>query len=166
MVFAPHPRLRFATLGAVCAFVGVGCGDQTSSSELLSGGPDAFRDRLVDLRGTPVVVNQWASWCGPCRTEFPFLKAQAIRRRGQVAFLGVNARDTSDDAARFLRSEPVPFPHFADPDARISRIFRGGRAWPTTAFYNGKGELVFTHQGAYRDEEALARDIERYAVDG
>ena len=134
-------------------------------NQLLAGGPDQFDAWIRALRGHPVVVNQWASWCGPCRFEFPFFERQADALEGRVAFLGVNSKDGRDAAAAFLRRNPVPFPHFSDPDANVARRFRGGRSWPTTAFYRASGELAFTHQGSYASEEDLAADIKRYALD-
>ena len=134
--------------------------------ELLDGGPEAFNARLAELRGHPVVVNQWASWCGPCRYEFPFFQRQAEKYDGRVAFLGVDSRDSRDAAAAFLKKYPVPFPHFYDKDTRIARLFRGGRAWPTTAFYDASGRLAYTHMGAYPDEARLEADIRKYALDG
>lgn len=144
------------------------CGDGTprGGEGIRGGGVAAFKKHLASLNGTPVVVNQWASWCAPCRQEFPYFRNQARERGGEVAFVGVNSMDSTDDAADFLRESPLPFPQFADPDADVARVFRGGRAWPTTAFYDAGGKLVFTHQGAYRSESDLAADIERYAVDG
>ena len=139
---------------------------EAEAGQLLDGGPDAFRARLAELRGHPVVVNQWASWCGPCRFEFPFFRDQAEKLNGRVAFVGVNSQDNRSDASDFLKELPVPFPHFYDRDASVARVFRGGRSWPTTAFYNARGELVFTHQGAYATEAKLAEDIRRYALDG
>ena len=112
------------------------------------------------------MVNQWASWCGPCRYEFPFFERQARALGDEVAFLGVDSKDGRDSARSFLRRHPVPFPHFFDEDASIARRFRGGRAWPTTAFYNARGTLVYTHQGGYANEQDLAADIRRYALDG
>jgi thiol-disulfide isomerase/thioredoxin len=137
-----------------------------SADGLLDGGTDAFRAKLAELRGTPVVVNQWASWCGPCRFEFPFFRSETERLKGKVAFLGVNSRDSRAAAVEFLDSHPVPFEHFYDKDASIARVFRGGRSWPTTAFYNARGELTFVHQGAYASRAKLAEEIERYALDG
>ncbi len=137
---------------------------KAQENRLLDGEPEAFRERLAQLRGHPVVVNQWASWCGPCRLEFPFFRDQARKLEGQVAFLGVNSKDSREEAAAFLEQLPVPFPHYYDPDASIARVFRGGRSWPTTAFYDAKGELAFTHQGQYRSEADLAADIRRYAL--
>jgi cytochrome c biogenesis protein CcmG, thiol:disulfide interchange protein DsbE len=137
---------------------------RAEAGRLLDGGPGAFRARLVELRGHPVVVNHWASWCDPCRFEFPFFRDQADKLKGRVAFLGVNSEDSRSDASAFLKELPVPFPHFYDRDATVARVFRGGRAWPTTAFYNTQGRLVFTHQGAYATEAKLAEDIQEYAL--
>ena len=138
---------------------------EAQANQLLDGGPSAFEDRLGQLRGVPVVVNQWASWCDPCRFEFPFFQRQARKHRGTVAFLGVDSQDSRDDAEDFLKEFPVPFPHYHDKDASIARLFDGGRAWPTTAFYNSKGELTRTHFGAYATEAKLEEDIRRYALD-
>jgi thiol-disulfide isomerase/thioredoxin len=139
---------------------------ESQANQLLDGGPGAFKGRLAELRGVPVVVNQWASWCGPCRFEFPFFERQAKKHRGRVAFLGVDSQDSRDDAEEFLEEFRVPFPHYYDKDASIARLFEGGRAWPTTAFYNAQGELTQTHLGAYATEAKLEADIRRYALDG
>lgn len=136
------------------------------SNALLDGGPAAFTARLADLRGAPVVVNQWASWCGPCRYEFPFFQRLAKRYGARVAFLGVNSQDSRSDAEAFLKKFPVPYPHFYDQDASVARVFRGGRAWPTTAFYDARGRLAYTHIGAYATQAKLDEDIRRYALHG
>jgi cytochrome c biogenesis protein CcmG/thiol:disulfide interchange protein DsbE len=139
---------------------------RAQANRLLDGGPEAFERRLRELRGHPVVVNQWASWCGPCRFEFPFFQRLARKYEGRVAFLGVDSQDARGDAADFLRELPVPFPSYYDKDASIARLFGGGRAWPTTAFYDGDGQLTRTHLGAYASEAKLDEDIRRYALDG
>jgi len=141
-------------------------GVKAQANKLLDGGPDAFKARLEDLRGHPVVVNQWASWCGPCRFEFPFFQRQADRYEGRVAFLGVNSQDNRDSATDFLEDFPVPYPHYFDPDGSVARVFRGGRAFPTTAFYDASGELVYTHIGGYASEAKLEEEVRRYALDG
>ena len=134
------------------------------ASRLVGGGTAAFQRQLRALRGTPVVVNQWASWCGPCRFEFPFFASAARSYRGRAAFLGVNSQDSRDDARRFLRQHPVPYPSFYDPDVSVARSFRGGTAWPTTAFYDRAGKRVYTHPGAYASRGALDQDVRRYAL--
>ena len=139
---------------------------RSDANQLLDGGADAFRARLASLRGHPVVVNQWASWCGPCQYEFPFFERLARRYGDRVAFLGVDSKDSRPAARRFLARHPVPFPHYFDPEGSVARVFRGGRAFPTTAFYDAAGRLVNTHSGAYASEAKLDDDIRRYALDG
>ena len=139
---------------------------ERQAGQLLDGGTDAFEAHVAKLRGHPVVVNQWASWCGPCRYEFPFFQRLAAKYAGRVAFLGVNSQDSRGDAEAFLREFPVPFPHYYDKDTSIARLFGGGRAWPTTAFYDKAGEVVETHLGAYASEAKLDEDIRRYALGG
>jgi thiol-disulfide isomerase/thioredoxin len=136
------------------------------ANRLLGGGTGAFEARLASLRGTPVVVNQWASWCGPCRYEFPFFQRLARRYASRVAFLGVDSQDARSAAKAFLRQLPVPYPHYFDPDTKIARLFRGGQAWPTTAFYSAAGALAYTHIGAYASQAKLDADIRRYALHG
>ena len=133
------------------------------ASRLLGGGADAFRERLSELRGYPVVVNKWASWCPPCRSEFPLFQRQAIERGKEVAFLGVNSNDNREDARRFLRDFPVSYPSYEDPDLAVASVFQGQLAFPTTAFYDSNGELAYVRQGAYATEADLADEIERYA---
>jgi cytochrome c biogenesis protein CcmG, thiol:disulfide interchange protein DsbE len=133
------------------------------ANELVGGGTEAFERRIESLRGTPVVVNKWASWCAPCRAEFPHFQRQARRRGREVAFIGVNSLDNSDEAREFLARFPLPYPSFEDGDGRISQEFRGNLAFPTTAFYDSEGELNYVKQGQYRTEADLVRDIERYA---
>jgi cytochrome c biogenesis protein CcmG/thiol:disulfide interchange protein DsbE len=132
------------------------------ANRLLEGGTDAFEARLDELRGTPVVVNKWASWCGPCRHEFPFFQAQAVAHAKQVAFLGVDSDDSEAAAKTFLGELPLPYPSYLDPDADIAAVIKAPAAFPATAFYDASGELVHTKQGLYTDEAELAADIDRY----
>jgi len=137
---------------------------ERQGSRLLGGGTSGFRAQLVALKGHPVVVNQWASWCGPCRFEFPFFRGLAGTYRGRVAFLGVDAQDNRSDAEAFLRRMPVPYPSFYDETAEVARTFKGGQSWPTTAFYDRSGKLAFTHLGGYATQAKLDADIRRYAL--
>ena len=129
----------------------------------LDGGRDAFEKRIESERGKPIVVNKWASWCGPCRLEFPFFGDQARKRAGEVVFLGVNSNDSRGPAEEFVRENPVPFPHFEDPKLEIAAAFNAVLAFPSTAFYDAKGGLAFVHQGPYESEADLAEAIDRYA---
>lgn len=136
---------------------------RSESNALLDGGADAFRARIDELKGHPVVVNKWASWCGPCRAEFPFFRSQAEERVGKVAFIGVDSGDNDDDAADFLAELPIPYPSYKDPDLDVAEVFHGVAAFPSTAFYDSDGELAYLKQGGYSTEQQLAEDIERYA---
>jgi cytochrome c biogenesis protein CcmG/thiol:disulfide interchange protein DsbE len=135
----------------------------SQANRLLDGGAEAFEKRVKALRGYPVVVNKWASWCGPCRYEFPFLQKQAEKRAKGVAFIGVNSDDNDGEAKEFLREYPVPFPSFKDPRLEVAAVFNAVQAFPSTAFYDSKGDLAYVHQGGYSTEAKLAADIERYA---
>ena len=130
--------------------------------ELVPGGERALRAELRALRGRPVVVNLWASWCAPCRTELPLFQAQAARRGTEVAFLGVDVEDSRRGAARLLERFPVPYPSVEDPRREVAREL-GAVGLPSTAFYGRDGRLELVHQGSYRTEADLAADIERYA---
>jgi cytochrome c biogenesis protein CcmG/thiol:disulfide interchange protein DsbE len=145
------------------ALAGCNSSDAPASANFVSGGRDRFEKALESARGKPVVVNKWASWCGPCRLEFPFFRDQATKRKGEVVFLGVNSNDNRGDADEFLEEEPVPYKHFEDPKLEIAAVFNAVQAFPSTAFYDSKGKLAFVHQGGYANEDALAEDIDRYA---
>ncbi|HSI80769.1 MAG TPA: TlpA disulfide reductase family protein [Solirubrobacterales bacterium] len=132
------------------------------ANELLSGGLDAFDSELRRLDGYPVVANLWASWCGPCRSEFPYFQRQSAERADSVAFIGVDSRDSDDAARTFLEQLPVPYPSISDPDGEVWTDL-GAVGLPATAFYDAGGELVHLKQGEYRSEDELAADIERYA---
>jgi thiol-disulfide isomerase/thioredoxin len=135
----------------------------TEANRLLPGGVEAFERRLDDLRGHPVVVNKWASWCGPCREEFPWFQRLAARLGTRTAFVGVNSNDSSAAARTFLKEFPVPYPSYTDPGQEIARSIRATAGFPGTAFYDSSGELVYTRQGQYPGQSALAADIRRYA---
>jgi cytochrome c biogenesis protein CcmG, thiol:disulfide interchange protein DsbE len=138
---------------------------RAQAGQLLDGGTDAFDARLAQLRGTPVVVNKWASWCGPCRLEFPWFQSLAEKRGGQIAFLGVNANDSDGSAKTFLSELPLPYPSYLDPDLHIAQDLGGPpQAFPTTTYYDRSGNLVFTHPGVYQDESDLAADVNKYAA--
>ncbi len=133
------------------------------ANELLPGGVDAYEGRIAALRGYPAVVNVWASWCGPCRFEFPHFQRAAADYGKRVAFLGIDSQDSPDHAETFLESEPVPYPSYEDPDEEIADSV-GAIGLPATAFYDGEGELVYTKQGNYEDLAELRADIERFAL--
>lgn len=120
---------------------------------------------LPKLRGYPVVINAWASWCGPCRAEFPLLATASAKFGRRVAFLGSDTSDSSSDARSFLSTHPVSYPSYQDENQSISSLAQL-EGLPSTIFLNGSGHVVFVHTGAYGSQVALDQDIERYALGG
>jgi cytochrome c biogenesis protein CcmG, thiol:disulfide interchange protein DsbE len=135
------------------------------ANQLLPGGKDALEKRLGEL-GYPAVVNIWASWCAPCRYEFPAFQKVAAKWGKKVAFIGVNSEDSEANAGEFLAEDPVPYPSYYDPDHEFAASLETN-GLPDTAFYNSKGELVYKKLGQYADpERELEEDIKRYALEG
>ena len=134
------------------------------AGQLLGGGPGAFKARLAELHGYPVVVNKWASWCGPCRAEFPDFQRAGVKYGKRVAFMGVNGNDNHGDATSFLRRYPVSYPSYEDPSGTVAQVFNGVAAFPTTVFYDRTGKLAYIHQGQYLSGAKLEQDIQRYAL--
>jgi cytochrome c biogenesis protein CcmG, thiol:disulfide interchange protein DsbE len=135
------------------------------ANELLPGGRESYEKRIASLRGYPIVVNAWASWCGPCRFEFPTLQKLSARYGKRVAFLGIDSEDDDEAAKTFLEEEPVPYPSYSDPDKEIAESL-GAVGFPDTAFYDRSGELVYLKQGPYVENSELEEDVRRYALQG
>ncbi|HEX8855006.1 MAG TPA: TlpA disulfide reductase family protein [Thermoleophilaceae bacterium] len=133
------------------------------ANQLLPGGASAFQKRLAELRGHPVVVNKWASWCGPCRAEFPHFQQASVEHGKQVAFIGVDSSDNNGQAQAFLKKFPVSYPSYEDGDLKIAQKLNAVGAFPTTVYYDSKGRRVGEHIGVYQKASDLESDIKRYA---
>jgi cytochrome c biogenesis protein CcmG/thiol:disulfide interchange protein DsbE len=138
----------------------------SQAGELLPGGTEAYEKRIASLAGYPIVANVWASWCGPCRFEFPVLQKLSSRYGKRVAFLGINSQDSDDGASTFLAEAPVPYPSYTDPDKKIADSLGATLGLPDTAFYDDTGKLVYLKQGPYAHDSELEEDVERYALKG
>jgi cytochrome c biogenesis protein CcmG, thiol:disulfide interchange protein DsbE len=97
---------------------------------------------LAELRGTPVVLNFWASWCDPCRAEAPVLEAGWRTARGQgVLFLGLDMQDNPDDAREFLREFDITYPNIREGGKQTYRKY-GLTGLPETFFISDRGQIV------------------------
>ncbi len=154
-----HPDYARALAGSPAPLAAL----HAQGNRLLGGGAGAYEARIAALRGYPVVVNIWASWCGPCRFEFPLFQRLAARYGRRVAFLAVDSQDSNDAARTFLGEAPVPYPSYTDPDRKIAERIGAGLGLPDTAFYDRRGRLVYLKQGPYQSGAALRADVRRYA---
>jgi thiol-disulfide isomerase/thioredoxin len=118
----------------------------TTVSALPSFDFDMFERLLYELRGTPVVVNIWASWCGPCRTETPILVDATERYGARVQFLGVDIQDGREAAASFLSEHTVRYPSVFDAAGEIHDRL-GFVGLPDTLFYAADGAIAGTWTG-------------------
>jgi cytochrome c biogenesis protein CcmG/thiol:disulfide interchange protein DsbE len=114
------------------------------------------------------VLNAWASWCGPCRSEFSLFASSSVRFGRQVAFLGVDTSDASHDAQTFLASHPVSYPSYqtASTDQFQGLLSQGLAGLPTTIFIDRSGKVSFVHTGQYDAQGSLDADIKQYALGG
>lgn len=155
------------------ALLATACGGEGSSrrgSSLLPSDPEAlpafdlatYRSLLEELRGRPVVVNFWASWCGPCREEAPHLAAAHTEYGERVQFLGVDILDSRASARGFMREAGWTYPSVFDATGAI-RDGLGLIGQPVTLFYDASGEVVDTWVGALGEQELLER-LDRIAA--
>ncbi len=154
-----HPDYAKALAGAPAPLAAL----YKEADQLLPGGSSAFERRIAALKGYPVVVNIWASWCGPCRFEFPTLQKASATYGKKVAFLGVNTQDSDAGAETFLEEAPVPYPSFSN-GQEIADSIGAGRGLPDTAYYGRSGTLCYLKQGPYSEHTELAADIQRFAL--
>ncbi|MFI4971218.1 MAG: TlpA family protein disulfide reductase [Hyphomicrobiales bacterium] len=101
------------------------------------------------FRGRPLVMNFWASWCVPCRTEMPLLEAAFRSEKGRVAFLGIDSNDTSSAARAFLAKVLITYPVVSDPSGGVA-IRYGLFGLPTTFFISSTGKIIGRHIGQLR----------------
>jgi cytochrome c biogenesis protein CcmG, thiol:disulfide interchange protein DsbE len=121
-----------------------------------------FDERVDELEGHPIVINKWASWCAPCRAEFPIFQEVATARGKEVAFLGINAADKRPAAEKFLDERPLPYPSYEDPEEDIARELRAAKFFPMTIFVDASGDVEFVKAGEYTSAAELEADIDKY----
>jgi thiol-disulfide isomerase/thioredoxin len=150
----PTTAALIAVVGAVT--VTTGCGDDDRAGD---GGlpavvlPALAGSDTLDVRTLegPAVVNLWATWCGPCRTELPAFQAASEQRDG-VRFIGVDIGEDPADAQAFLDELGVTFEQYADVDGELSDAL-GVAALPVTIVVDDDGDIVERHVGPMNADE-------------
>jgi len=108
---------------------------------------------LSSLKGQVVLINFWASWCGPCRQEMPLLD-QIYRHYQPAGFtlLGVNVEPSATDARKFLKTTPVSFPILYDPKSQVSKLYQVP-GMPSTIIVDRNGTIRYVHHGYQPGDE-------------
>lgn len=102
---------------------------------------------LSDYAGRPVIINFFASWCGPCQKETPLIARFYRSHHGQVVIIGIDANDQAGAALKFLRAQGVRYPVAFDPSASVT-VSYGIMALPQTLFLNARHQIVRHIRGA------------------
>jgi peroxiredoxin len=155
--FIPDARLNKWMRGAVVAAalaITTTVGASTAlapSFALPSRGGDTVS--LAQLKGKVVMLNFWASWCGPCRQEMPLLD-QMHKRYSSLGFtlVGVNVDANSKDAEEWLSKTPVSFPVVFDRESKVSKLYDVS-AMPSTVFIDRQGNVRYLHRGYKAGDE-------------
>jgi cytochrome c biogenesis protein CcmG/thiol:disulfide interchange protein DsbE len=165
---APLAVAAVVAIGLTATFTMCGGSGGSGSTATLPASPTAlpqvdtadFRTILASLKGRPVVVNVWASWCGPCIREAPGLAQLARTYGGRVRFLGIDSQDLTIAAARrFIVKYGWTYPSLFDPDGALERAL-GYIGQPVTVVYGADGSKQKVFAGPV-ETEALRTEIER-----
>jgi thiol-disulfide isomerase/thioredoxin len=119
---------------------------------------------LADLKGQVVLINFWATWCGPCRKEMPLLE-QIQKKYGPLGFtmVGINVEEDTRLMETFLKDVPVTFPILLDPANGVSKLYNVA-AMPSTVIVDRKGNVRFIHQGYVPGDEGKYQDMIRQLI--
>lgn len=130
-----------------------------SATAIELGVPGGGSTTLAATADGVLVVNLWATWCGPCIAEMPMLDDVATTRATEVTVVGVNVGDRADEAAAFAADLGVGYPILTDPDGNLQTAL-GVTGLPATVLIDDAGEVLDVHQGALTRAELDA------AIDG
>jgi cytochrome c biogenesis protein CcmG, thiol:disulfide interchange protein DsbE len=131
---------------------------------LLEGGGAALHARLASLKGYPVVIDKWASWCVPCQEESLAFQRVSAEYGARVAFIGIDSEDPHRaDALAFLKSFPVSYPSYYDKSGALGLRLTDSTFRPATVFIPAHGR-PYIREGEYPSAAKLRRDVERYAL--
>lgn len=148
-----NKQLVVPILGTIVALLLVACsggGDTIDTVEMPT--LDGETVQLSDFEGQVVVVNFWATWCGPCVVEMPELQAFYEEYESQgVEMLGINLGESPEIAEEFIVERDITYPIILDQDGNIADFY-ALRGQPTTVVFDQNGEIVYTHTGLLNQE--------------
>jgi len=125
---------------------------------------DGGEVQLSDLKGQVVMINFWATWCGPCRQEMPLLEQLQIKYEPLgFTLLGVNVEPDSAAAAAWLKGVPVTFPILYDTRNTVAESF-GVQGMPSSVFVDREGRVRYVHRGYKPGDETQYADLIRSLV--
>lgn len=166
-------------LGTILAALLVGCTACAKSTsipteKILTDGPTAPQVKAAtidgssvvntkELAGRIVVLNFWASWCGPCRSEMPDLEKLSKSRPMDLTIIGINIRDSKSNALGYMQQIGITYPVIPDSDGKIALLFPYAMATPSTIFIDGEGKVRFVHLGAFSGTQ-VKHVLEQIAV--
>ena len=114
---------------------------------------DGSAAELTDFRGQYVLLNFWASWCGPCRGETPALQAFFEHRSPALVVVGVNQQETAGTARAFTEQFDVTYPIVLDADGQVSGAYRVSTGLPVSFLIDPEGVIRRVHLGALTDDD-------------
>jgi thiol-disulfide isomerase/thioredoxin len=156
--------LLIGALALVTGVSGAKLPENTAAPDFVLKSHAGTNVRLSELRGQVVMINFWATWCGPCRQEMPLLEA-LYKRYEKLGFtlLGVNVEENIRPAQRFLKDVQVSFPILFDTRNEVSRRFQIG-GMPSTVLIDRDGKVRFVHTGYTPGDEAKYSKVVRTLI--
>lgn len=179
VVLLGRSRTLALKIGLLTALLLAGCGGESPSGPSppvprIADAPESFRptyrqaNELIRVEGAdgfqaliesaqgPVLVNKWASWCFPCREEFPLLRDFTLDNGTEILVIGLLSESNEDAARTFLRDHPVPYPSVIDTDTSIGSKLIPSIGVPATAIFSQDGERIAIHEGPFSSAKEVS----------
>ncbi len=152
------------SLAALALLAVLATGARAAAPDFTLPARDGGKLRLSELKGQVVMINFWATWCGPCRQEMPLLQQiQAKYEPLGFTLLGINVEPDSAEAQAWLAKVPVSFPILFDRQNQVAESF-GVEGMPSSVFIDRSGNVRYVHRGYKPGDEAKYADMVRSLV--